>query len=120
MSSDTTPQSLAEPGITPTSEVPEPQCLLYRVLIGSGFSPPAYPRYSVDSELTRSYTKEGTKQDLLLSQERKSLGKGGLGHLNHIVLLLCVPPPQVVMLFSIKQGDTSVWSATRKKGEMIA
>lgn len=64
--------------------------------------------------------KEGTKQDLLLSQERKSLGKGVLGHLNHIVLLLCVPPPQAVVLFSIKQGDSSVWSATKKKGEMIA
>lgn len=98
MSSEPTLQSLAEPGITPTLEVPD---VSYSV---SSLVPVSVLRPMLDTQWTLSplgvilgvdyrEAKEGTKQDLLLSQERKSLGEGGLGYLTSIVLLLCVLPP---------------------------
>lgn len=98
MSSEPTLQSLAEPGITPTSEVPD---VSYSV---SSLVPVSVLRPMLDTQWTLGplgvilggdyrEAKEGTKQDLLLSRERESLGKCGLGYLTPIVLLLCVLPP---------------------------
>lgn len=57
--------------------------------------------------------KERTKQDLLLSLKRRTLGEGNLGHLNH----MCVLPSLSSNSVLIRQGETLVWSTLREKGE---